>query len=86
MKIKVKKVLQNGITRVEGHGSIKEVMAHADIMNLEKETIQICFRGHDISGIIELSPHEAESLSKSFAPLVKLKKNIKILKLNKENS
>ena len=81
MRIKTKKMGKEGILKFEGQVSIKEVIAHADILNLEKETIQICFRGHDVSGIIELSPHEAESLSKSFAPLIKLKKNIKILKL-----
>jgi hypothetical protein len=81
MKIKTKRMGKDGIVREEAHGSIKEIMAHADIMNLEKETIQICFRGQNVSGIIELSPHEAENLSKSFAPLVKLKKNIKVLKL-----
>ena len=81
MKIKVRKAHQGGIIRLEGHGEVKEIIANTDILNPNSERIHVCFRGANTSGIIELSLKEAEHLSKSIAPLIKLKKNIKVLKL-----
>ena len=83
MKIKVKKLEHGEVKRVESRASINEVLSSYDILNPESAVIQVCFRGLNSSGILELSAHEAEKLSKSLAPLIKLKKKTKIFREKK---
>ena len=59
MKIKVKKQHDRGLVKLEGSGEIKEVMIHSDMLDNEKGKISICFRGHNSSGIVELTEKEA---------------------------
>ncbi len=62
MKIRVKKLHSGGLVKLEAGGEIKEVMIHSDILEQERGKISICFRGHNNSGIVELTEKEANDL------------------------
>lgn len=62
MKIKVRKENKDGNVRLETSGIIKEVLIKEDILYPEGESVAICFKGKDSSGIIELSVKELEEL------------------------
>ncbi|MEK6860179.1 MAG: hypothetical protein AABX54_05185 [Nanoarchaeota archaeon] len=80
MRIRVKKLHSRGLVKLEGSGEIKEVMIHSDMFDNEKGKISICFRGHNSSGIVELSEKEANDLYKTIGSKVNLIKEIKIIK------
>jgi hypothetical protein len=62
MQIKVRKANQDGQVRLETNGEIKEVLINEDILHPDAESISICFRGKNSSGIIDLSPSELDQL------------------------
>jgi hypothetical protein len=80
MKVKVKKLHTKGIVKIEGSGDIKEVMIHSDLLDAEKGKISICFRGHNSSGIVELTEKEANDLYKTLGSKINLIKEIKIIR------
>ena len=80
MKIRVKKLHNHRIIKLESGGEIKEVMIHSDMFNSSKEKISICFRGNKYSGIVELSEKEANDLYKTLSSKIGLIKEIKVLK------
>jgi len=74
MKLRFKNESKDGIIRIESSGSVKEVLINENLMNPSEESISICFRGKNSSGIMDLSPEEIgliyESV-KSRLPLIK---------------
>ncbi|MBW3023121.1 hypothetical protein KY308_03380 [Candidatus Woesearchaeota archaeon] len=62
MQIKVKKQNKDGIVRLESSGEVKEILINETIMEPENETISVCFRGKDSSGIVDFSPKEIEQI------------------------
>ena len=80
MKVRVKKLHSKGIVKVEGSGEVKEVMIHSDMFNPENGKISICFRGHNSSGIVELTEKEANDLYKTLGSKINLIKDIKIIR------
>jgi len=80
MKVKIKKLHHRGVVRVEGSGEVKEVMIHSDILDENRGRISICFRGHNSSGIVELTEKEANDLYKTLGSKIDLIKEIKIIR------
>lgn len=74
MKIKVKKQNKDGIARFETEGTVREILVNEDILNPKNESIALCFRGKESSGIVEMSPGELESL------YAEIKKRIHLIK------
>lgn len=62
MKIKLKKTNQDGITRVETGGDVKEILINEDFLHPKKESISVCYKGKSSSGIVDFTPAEIEML------------------------
>ena len=58
MKLRIKKEDTDGIIRIESSGVVKEVLINEDLMHPDLESISVCFRGKNSSGIIDLTPGE----------------------------
>lgn len=84
MQIRIKKQKENKIFRLEGLGEIKEIMINEDLMHPKKESVSICFRGIDSSGIIDLTPEELEHIYNSVKSRLHLIKGMKTFKFKKE--
>lgn len=65
MQIKIRKVNQDGLVRLETSGEIKEVVINEDFLHPDAESISLCFRGKNSSGIIDLTPAEIDKLYES---------------------
>lgn len=83
MEIKVKKENQGGIVRLETSGILKEILIKEDIINPKKARIELCFRGENSSGIIELSPKEIEETYNESVKRLHLLKDGKIMKFER---
>lgn len=64
MDVKVKKNNKDGVVRLESSGSIKEVQINEDFLHPNNESISVCFRGKNSSGIISFTPDEIENIYK----------------------
>lgn len=80
MQVRVRKVNKDGVVRLETGGEIKEVLINEDMLNPNSETIALCFRGRDSSGIIDLSPAEFEKAYETVRGKMHLVKGFKVLK------
>ena len=80
MNIKLRKQNKDGILKVETKGDIKEVQINEDFMKPNEESIAVCFKGKESSGIVEFSPQEIEQLYNSVKQRTHLIKGIKIFK------
>ncbi|MBN1157717.1 hypothetical protein JXA85_08925 [Candidatus Woesearchaeota archaeon] len=77
MQVKIRKQNADGIVRLETTGEIKEVLINEDILHPDKESISICFRGKNSSGIVDLTPAEIEKVMASVRNRIHLIKGIK---------
>ena len=82
MDIKLKRLSKGKVIKIKANNSIKEILISEDMMNPDKEKINICFRGNNNSGIIELNHSEAQRLVKSLTNKLKIIKDIKIIDEN----
>ncbi len=62
MKIKLKKENQDGVVRVETSGSVKEILINEDLFHPANESVSVCFRGRNSSGIVDFTPEEIEKI------------------------
>ena len=69
----------DGVVKLETSGEIKEVRINEDFLHSD-ESIALCFRGKNTSGIIELNVKEFEELSKSVKKNLHLLGEVKIIK------
>ncbi len=83
MKIKTKKQNEDGIVRLETSGEIKEIILKEDFFNPKNTLIEVCFRGNNSSGVVELSEKEIEGLNKEISEKKKAFKGVKIIKFEK---
>jgi hypothetical protein len=79
MQIKLRKVNQDGIVRVETGGAIEEVLINEDILHPNAESISLCFRGKNSSGIVDLTPAEIDKLYESVKNRMHLIKGLRTL-------
>jgi len=79
MQIRVKKLVQNKIVRLESLGDVKEIFLNEDLMHPERESVSLCFKGNNSSGIVDLSPAEIEKLYRTVQDRMHLIKGFKRL-------
>jgi hypothetical protein len=77
MRIKLKKANQDGILRVETGGDIKEVLINENLLHPDEESISVCYRGKNSSGIIDFTPEEIEKLNNAVSKRIHLIKGLK---------
>ena len=77
MKLKLLKENRDGVIRVESSGSVREVMINEDLLHPNNESISVCWRGKNSSGIVDFTPQEIETLYKSVHNRLHLIKGIK---------
>lgn len=80
MQIKLKKQNQDGLIRVETGGDIKEVLINEDMLHPNNESISVCYRGKNSSGIIDFTPAEIEKIYFTVQKRVHLIKGFKVFK------
>ncbi|MFH0876315.1 MAG: hypothetical protein V1859_10340 [archaeon] len=79
MRLKIKKQNKDGFLRVESGGDVQEILINEDFMHPGNESIALCFRGKDSSGIVELTTAEVEMLYDKIRPRLHLIKGFKRL-------
>ncbi|MBU3906763.1 MAG: hypothetical protein KKA64_00765 [Nanoarchaeota archaeon] len=84
MQIKVRKINPDGQVRLETSGEIKEILINEDFLYPNKESVSICFRGKNSSGIVDLTPMEIEHIYSVFIKKKHLVKGIKKMVFRKE--
>ena len=84
MKLRVKKANSDGIVRLESSGQIKEILINEDFLHPKQESISLCFKGQNSSGIIDLSSEEVEKLYNTLNQKKHLIKGFKIMKFDKD--
>ena len=62
MEIKLRLENQDGIVRVESEGEVKEILINEDLLHPNKESISVCYKGKNSSGIIDFTPSEIEGI------------------------
>ena len=80
MRIKIRYVNDGGFVRLENFASLKEIMINEDFLHPENESIALCFRNKDSSGIIELTIGEFDKISQDVSKKKHLIKSIKIFR------
>jgi len=80
MKAKIKKLNSDGIVKLETSGDIKEVRINEDFLHPKDESIALCFRGKNSSGIIELNVKEFQELAQRVEKSLHLLGEVKIIK------
>lgn len=80
MKVRIKKHNKDGFIRLETIGKIEEIMINEDFMNPRSESIALCFKGSNSSGIIDLTPAEIEKLYRTLNARSHLIKGVKVIK------
>ena len=77
MRIRVKEI-GSSEKRIDSKSNIDSVIVKEDISNPGEETINIYFKGHNSSGILNFSREEIDSLLKSLKPRLDLIKDSRI--------
>jgi hypothetical protein len=77
MKVKIKKTNNDGVVRLESQGEIKEVIINEEFLEPSEESISLCFRGDNSSGIIEIKTEEFERIFNTVKKRLHLIKGIK---------
>jgi len=83
MNIKVRKANPDGLIRMETSGAVKEIQINEDFFNPNDESISVCFRGKNSSGIVNFSSREMDMLVKEMKKKMHLIKGIKIFREKK---
>lgn len=83
MRIKAKKQNEDGIVRLETSGELKEIIVKEDFLNSNNSLIELCFKGKNSSGIVELTPREIDILNKEFQNKNKILKDIKVMRFER---
>jgi hypothetical protein len=79
MQIRLRKQNKDGLIRLETSGQVKEILINEDLLNPDKESISLCFRGANSSGIVDLKPEEFEKLNMAVKSRIHLIKGFKRL-------
>ncbi len=79
MQIRVKKENRDGSVRMKTSGDIKEIIINENFMNPDNESVSVCFRGKNSSGIVDMTPSEIEKLYDSVKSRIHLVRGFKRL-------
>ncbi len=80
MHIKVRKQNADGEMRLAVRAGVKEVRIKEDFARPRREIVEICFRGQNTSGIIEMPVREFESVAQGVKVRSHLVKSVHIIK------
>jgi hypothetical protein len=83
MIAKTKRSSKNGISRMLSGGDIKEIIIKEDILDPNKTSIEICFKGIISSGIVEITSKELETINKEVGSKMNLVKSSKVMRFKK---
>ena len=83
MKTKTKKLVRGRIARLAASGEIKEIVVKEDLIDPDNITVDVCFRGDDCAGIIELKAGEIETIQKELSAKKKLLGKTKVIRARK---
>jgi len=86
MELKIKKLTNEKLIRVEAKGEVKEIFIQEDFLNPDSNKFSICFRGQNQSGIVELNSEEINNLYEEIKKNKELIKGGKIIFFESENS
>ncbi|MBN2367993.1 hypothetical protein JXC34_03165 [Candidatus Woesearchaeota archaeon] len=79
MKLKLKKENPDGVVRVESSGDVKEILINEDMLHPNEESISVCYRGKNSSGIVDFTPEEIEEIYDAIKSRIHLIKGFKRL-------
>jgi hypothetical protein len=79
MQIRVKKKNPDGLVRLQTAGEVKDILINEDLLQPERESVSVCFRGKSSSGIVDFSPKEIEHIYNISRKRTGLIKGVKIL-------
>ncbi|PIN86256.1 hypothetical protein COV19_05600 [Candidatus Woesearchaeota archaeon CG10_big_fil_rev_8_21_14_0_10_44_13] len=77
MQLKVKKENKDGVVRLESSGIVKEIIVNENLLNPDEESVSICYRGKNSSGIIDFTPAEIDKIFESVKNRMHLIKGLK---------
>lgn len=84
MKVRTKVLREEGaVARIETSGEIKEIILNEDLMNPKQISVSVFFRGHNGSGIVDLTEKEINEIQKEFSSKKKLIGKVKVMKFKK---
>ncbi len=83
MNVKTKKLSNGRVVRIESIGSVKEVIIKEDLLKPEELKVEVCYKGSNASGIIELSRAEIEMLYEEIAPKIDVIGKVSVKKFKK---
>ncbi|MBI2043811.1 hypothetical protein HYT24_00405 [Candidatus Pacearchaeota archaeon] len=83
MKVRTKKLHDRGIAKVETSGEIKEIIINEDFMNPKGLSVSVCFRGHNGSGIVDLTAEEINEIQSELSSKKKLLGKVKVMRFKK---
>ena len=70
--------------RLESSGIVKEILINEDLLHPDKESISVCYRGRNSSGIIDFTPGELEEIYNSVRKRVHLIKGFRKFPVQKD--
>ncbi len=82
MKIRTKKILDGKVARLETAGNLKEIFIKEDLFEPKEAIVEICFRGENSSGILELSRKEIEIIHKEVSQKTKGIGKVQLMKFS----
>ena len=62
MNLKIKHTTTDGDVRQEARGELKEIIINENLLHPDEESISLCFRGRNVSGIVDITPEEFNAL------------------------
>ncbi len=77
MQLKIRKTNKDGMVRLETQGQVKEILINEDFLHPNNETISVCFRGANSSGIVDFTAKEIEEVYEEVKGRLHLIKSIK---------
>lgn len=80
MRARIRKINKDGIVKLETSGEIKDILINEDFLHPKEESISLCFKGQNSSGIIDLTSEEIEHLYDIIRKKKHLIKGLKIIK------
>ena len=83
MIVRTKRTSKNGIFKMLSGGDIKEIIIKEDILDPNKTSIELCFKGVISSGVVELTSKELETINKETSSKLDLVKSSKVMRFKK---
>ena len=83
MKVRIKKKNMDGIVRLESSSELKEIVIKEDFLKPKNTSIELCFKGRESSGIVDLGIRELEIINREVEKKKHIFGDVKIMKFDK---